>query len=176
MKKIIALLLLAVMLFAFAACANTDETPDGMKDVAIENADYHLYVPEAWIEANTLGISSAHAGAADVAFSPNVLVTVYYPDTATTIATYFAEIVKPQLALTYDDFALVEEGTATTLGGKDAAVYTYTYTLGGVSYKQKQVIVLNGYRFYSLFYTATADLYDTYVSEVDKIVAEFTFK
>ena len=176
MKKIFAVLLLLCTVLAFAACANKDQTPDGMKDVAIENADYHLYVPEVWIETNTLGLSGAHAGVADKPFSPNVIVTVYYPDTVMDVATYFTTVVKPQLELTLDALAMAEEGRATTLGGKDAVIYTYTYTLGGVAYKQMQVIAANSYRIYTLTYTATADLYDTYIGEVDTIIAEFTFK
>ena len=176
MKKILAVLLLLCTVLAFAACANTDRTPDGMKDVAIENADYHLYVPEVWIATNTMGLSGAHAGAADKAFSPNVIVTVYYPDTAMDVSAYFTNVVKPELVLTLEGLAMVEEGTAATLGGKDAAVFTYTYTLGGAAYKQMQVCAVNGYRIYTLTYTATADLYDTYLAEVQSIVAEFTFK
>lgn len=176
MKRIFAALLLAVTLLTLVACANTDETPDGMKDVAIESADYHLYVPEVWIEANTLGISGAHAGAANEQFSPNVIVTVYYPDVATDVATYWQEKASPELSLTHKELSMVETAKAATLGGKDAAVYTYTYTLGGTAYKQMQVITVRDYRIYSLIYTATADLYDTYVGEVDSIVAAFTFK
>ena len=176
MKKVLIALLLCCMVFGLAACANTDKAPDGMKDVAIESADYHLYVPEAWIDSKTLGISGAHAGAADAAFSPNVIVTVYYPDAVTDAATHFTATVKPQLALALDDLTMLEEGRATTLGGKDAFAYTYTYTLGGVAYKQMQVLAVNRYCVYSLTYTATLDRYDTYVGEVDTIVAAFTFK
>lgn len=176
MKKILAAVLLLCTLLAFAACANKDQTPDGMKDAAIENADYHLYVPEVWIESNTLGLSGAHVGAADQAYSPNVIVTVYYPDTTMDVATYFTTVVKPQLELTLDALTMVTEGTAATLGGKNAWIYTYTYTLGGTAYKQMQVIAANGYRMYTLTYTATANLYDAYIAEVDSVVAAFTFK
>ncbi len=175
MKKIFAVLLLCTVL-GLAACANRDKAPDGMKDAAIENADYHLYVPDVWIPTNTMGLSGAHAGAADKAFSPNVIVTVYYPDITMDAATYFSTVAKPQLEQTLDALAMVEEGKAATLGGKDAAIYTYTYTLGGAAYKQMQVIALNGYRIYTLTYTATVDLYDTYIEEVNGIIAAFTFK
>ncbi len=175
MKKFLAVLLLLCVALSLAAC-NKDQTPDGMKDAAIENADYHLYVPEVWITTNTMGLSGAHAGAADKDFSPNVIVTVYYPDTVIDLPTYFTTVAKPQLDSTLEGLSMVEEGKAATLGGKDAAIYTYTYTLGGVAYKQMQVIAQNGYRIYTLTYTATADLYDTYAEEVNTILSEFTFK
>lgn len=176
MKRILAVLLLLCTVLALAACANKDQTPDGMKDAAIENADYHLYVPEVWIPTNTMGLSGAHAGAADQAFSPNVIVTVYYPDVTMDVSTYFSTVVRPQLDQTLADLVMVEEGKAATLGGKDALIYTYTYTLGGAAYRQMQVVAPNGYRIYTLTYTATADLYDTYIEEVNSIVAAFTFK
>ena len=175
MKKLLAVLILLCVALSLGAC-NKDQTPDGMKDAAIENADYHLYVPEVWIPTNTMGLSGAHAGAADKDFSPNVIVTVYYPDTAIDLPTYFTTVAKPQLDNTLDELTMAEEGKAATLGGKDALIYTYTYKLGGVAYKQMQVIALNGYRIYTLTYTATADLYDTYAEEVNTILAEFTFK
>ncbi|MBQ3063888.1 MAG: hypothetical protein IJC99_03695 [Clostridia bacterium] len=176
MKKILAVLLLLCTVLAFVACANKDQTPDGMKDVAIEGADYHLYVPEAWIPTNTAGLSGAHAGGGDKPFSPNVIVTVYYPDGVTTLAAYFKDVVKPELDLTFAELVPVENEKAVTMGGKDALLYTYTYTLGGTAYKQMQVIVGNGSCIYTLAYTATANLYDTYIEEVNRIIAEFTFK
>ena len=117
MKKFLAVLLLLCVALSLAAC-NKDQTPDGMKDAAIENADYHLYVPEVWITTNTMGLSGAHAGAADKDFSPNVIVTVYYPDTVIDLPTYFTTVAKPQLDSVLEGLSMVEEGKAATLGGK----------------------------------------------------------
>ena len=57
MKRILAICLLLGCVLALASC-NTDATPDGMQNVALESAKYNLYVPENWI-AGSYNVSGA---------------------------------------------------------------------------------------------------------------------
>lgn len=173
MKRILIALLLVACLFASVGCANTDQTPDGMQNVALESAKYNLYVPEAWIPSS-YNISGAKATAEENA--PNVIVTVHYPDGEVSAATYWSEYCVPEHTAVFTGFTLIEDGTDLTLGGKDAKAYKFSYTFGDTLYQCRQVIAVYDFNVYVLTYTAISTAYDTYAAEVDSIVSSFTFK
>ena len=174
MKKIISVLLLAVLLCSLAACANTDPTPDGMTNVSIESAKFNLYVPEAWIPLTSSGMSGARANVNDKA--PNVLATVYYAEEPLTPNDYWQKYCAPEYRATLPSFTVIEEATPLTMGGKDAMGYKYSFVLGETLYQCREVFVVYDYNIYGLTYTAVSTEYDTYAAEVDSIVAAFTFK
>ncbi len=173
MKRILAILLLVACLFTAVACANTDPTPDGMQNVALESAKYNLYVPESWIP-DSYNISGAKATAADNA--PNVLATVYYPEEQLTPETYWSNYCLNEYQAIFANFTVIEAGTDTTLGGKDAKSYTFSYTFGETLYQCRQVITVYDFNVYAVTYTAVATDYETYAADVNNIVASFTFK
>ena len=176
MKKLIALLLLlCLVLPVFAACGNKEEIPDDMQEAAIETAPYHLYVPNSWLTTTSSGISGAKVNAeADAA---NVTVTLYYPEAATTPAEYFESVCLPNYTATLTNFArLTDLDGATTLGGKDAARYVFTYSLDGKVYQVMQIITASGDMLYVLTYTAYSTSYATYAEDVEAIRANFTFR
>ncbi len=173
MKKILAILMLAAVLLAASACANTDPTPDGMQNVALESAKYNLYVPESWVP-DSYNVSGAKATAEPNA--PNVLATVYYPEEALTPATYWSNYCAPEYRAVFANFAVIEEGTDTTLGGKDAKLYKFSYTFGETLYQCQQVITVHDFNLYTVTYTAVSTEYEKYAEDVKNIVANFTFK
>ena len=176
MKKLIALLLLLCLLVpAFAACGEGEEIPDDMQEAAIETAPYHLYVPNTWLTTTASGISGARVNSeADVA---NVTVTAYYPDAATTPAEYFENVCLPNYTATLTNFArLTDLDGDTTLGGKDAKRYAFTYTLDEKVYQVMQIITAQGDMLYVLTYTAISANYATYVEDVEAIRVNFTFR
>lgn len=180
MKRILAILLAVLTLFCLTACANTDETPEGMKDVTVAGTNYKLYVPETWIALTGINGSGARANTASTGengyFSPNVIVTMELLDVDMTPADYFANVVSPELSLVYDDLTMLEEGKELTLGGKDARGYTYSYTFASKFYKQMQVVTVFGLNAYVLTYTASEAEFGSYLTEVEKIISEFTFR
>ena len=173
MKKIVVVLLLMACLVATVGCANTDGTPDGMQNVALESAAYNLYVPESWVP-NAYNVSGAKATPEDNA--PNVLVTVHYPEEIVTPDTYWSKYSLPEHTAVLPSFTVIEEGTAATLGGKDAKSYRFSYTFGETLYQCRQVITVFDFKVYVLTYTAVSTAYDTYAAEVDTIVSSFAFK
>ncbi len=172
MKRIFAICLLLGCLLTLASC-NTDATPDGMQNVALESAKYNLYVPESWI-AESYNVSGARAGIKENA--PNVLATVYYPEEQLTPQGYWEAKCLPEYSAVFANFTVTEEGADTTLGGKDAKKYRFSYTFGETLYQCMQVITVYDYNVYVVTYTALSTEYDTYAADADSIVANFTFR
>ena len=173
MKKIVAALLMLACLLALTACANTDATPDGMQNVALESADYNLYVSENWIPTS-YNVSGAKAHTADNA--PNILATVYYPEESVTPTKYWDEQCLAEYEAVFDNFTVLEAAVAETLGGKDAVAYTFSYTFGATVYQCKQVITVYNFNVYVVTYTAVSTEYETYASDMEAAVDHFTFK
>lgn len=173
MKKMIAALLLLACLLTLGACANTDQTPDGMQNVALESADYYLYVSEGWVPTS-YNVSGAKAHSADNA--PNILATVYYPEAQVTPASYWTEQCLVEYQTVFKDFTVIADGEDCTLGGKDAKSYRFSYTFGATVYQCRQVITVYDFQVYVLTFTAVSTEYDTYASEMDAAVQYFAFK
>ena len=64
----------------------------------------------------------------------------------------------------------------TTLGGKDAKRYVFTYSLDGQVYQVMQIITAQGDMLYVLTYTALSANYATYTEDVEAIRTHFTFR
>ena len=173
MKKILLVLLTVALLFGTVAC-NSDGTPSGMQDVALESASFHLYVSEFWISTASSGVSGAKR--TNAANAPNVTATVYYPDEPTDLATYWQNICMPEYSANLKGLEALEQGTATTLGGKDAQIFVFKFDIGQDTYRCKQVMTVFEYQIYTVTYTALEKDFDTYTAEVDEILANFTFK
>lgn len=173
MKKIVAALLVLVCLFALCACANTDQTPDGMQNVALESANYYLYVSKNWIPTS-YNVSGAKAHTAENA--PNILATVYYPEEQLTPTTYWENECLVEYQAVFENFTVIEAEVAETLGGKDAKAYLFSYTFGATVYQCKQVITVYDFNVYVLTYTAVATEYNNFVADFDAAVDYFTFK
>lgn len=160
-------------LLCLAACSNNDTTPEGMKNVALESAKYNLYVPESWI-ADSYNVSGARVGTKENA--PNVLATVYFPEEQLTPQTYWEGKCLPEYTTVFSNFTMIEQGADTTLGGKDAKRYKFSYTFGETLYQCMQVITVYDFNVYVVTYTAVAIEYDAYAADADSIVANFVFK
>ncbi len=179
MKRILAVLLLLVMALSLVACSE-DGVPQGMMDVATENARFHLFVPETWVSQSEGGICGATSP--DGKHS-NVTVVNYLADTSCldlagypSAAIYWANKCLPEYQATFTDLVILTDGEDTTLGGRNAKRYVYTATLGGNSYKFMQIITADSSYVYTLTYTALPEHYETYVADVESIRAEFLFK
>ena len=165
----LALLLSAMALTSCSAPAA--DVPEGMKLASLDGVEYALFVPESWTLNNNSGVSGAYVSAYD---KSNVSLVSYLPTTAMTTEQYW-EMCRESYAAEFDNFALVEQGSA-TMGGMAVPYYVYTATIGGENYQFLQAIGGNGGMFYNLTYTATVDNYDLHIEEVMKIIEEFTFR
>ncbi len=177
LKKSLSLLLVLLTLCCSLVACSADAAPDGMQNVAIENAQFNLYVPQgSWLSTSSSGISGARVSSGEDL--SNVTVTVYYPDTPQSVTDYWNNRCLPEYRTYFKDFTLIEDkcGDA-TLGGMDAKRYVYEAKLeADVTYRFMQVITVKDLMVYTFTYTAKADLYDSHLADVDSIVAEFTFR
>ena len=162
-------LLLALTLASCGAPAT--DVPEGMQIASLDGVEYALFVPETWTVNQNSGVSGAYVSAYD---KSNVSLISYLPTEALTTEQYWAKC-EESYAAEFDNYALVESGSA-TMGGMAVPYYVYTATIGGENYKFLQAIAGNGGMFYNLTYTATVDNYDLHVEEVMSIIAAFTFR
>ena len=165
---------------SFVLCDRTDpqgaelvdsDTPDGMEIASGKNTEYRLYVPKAWICDAESGVSEAYFSESD---RSNVLVTSYVPDEALTIADYFASC-EADYKKTLPEYTRVGE-SKTTVAGKDALSYTYTTVVDGVAFKIQQTLFYHSETIYSFTYTARADLFDSHLTDVQRMLDVFCFR
>lgn len=190
MKRLIAILLLAVLALSLVACAQNDDTPEGMQNVSTEDAMFNLYVPASWVPQTVSGIPGACVSSADGSnvFAYASMLDDVIADTAeaTVAERYWDEVCVPLFTAELKDFAeLPAEGLTTvtstdpvTLGGKNATKVFLTFTSGGVTMKGMMVIaVLDGTKAYHFCYFAKAEKFADYLRQVEnEILPEFTYR
>lgn len=176
MKKLICVLLILVLACSLVACSD-DDTPDGMQNVSTENALFNLYVPASWISQTASGVSGARVSNTDAS---NVTVTTYLPEADMSVTEYWEKVCLPSYrdGGVLQSFTLIEGSCKdTSLGGKGAKQYVFTYVLDGVTYESMQIItVASDMMVYTLTYTAAADKYAEHLESVESIRAEFRFR
>ena len=176
MKKLICVLLVLLLACTLVACSK-DGTPDGMQNVSTENALFNLYVPASWLSETASGVSGARVSNTDAS---NVTVTAYLPEVAISPADYWQILCLPSYrdGGVLQSFTVIEDSCKdTTLGGKDAKHYVFTYVMDGVTYESMQIITAsNDMVIYTLTYTATAEKYAAHLESVERIRAEFRFR
>jgi len=170
MKKIISVVLVICMSFAFMACASKDETPEGMKNVAPESEKYNFYVPESW-RTNSGDVIGAYYSMTD---RSNVSAMAYGGE-ASTSEEYWNEF-KASAENVFSKFEVISENESKVIDGRNAFSYCYTMTLDGADYKCLQTVVSFSNIFYVITYTAAAEYYDAHLEDVDKILSCFDFK
>ncbi|MBR7181655.1 MAG: hypothetical protein IKD28_02600 [Clostridia bacterium] len=190
MKRLIAILLLAVLAFSLVSCAADDDTPEGMQNVSTEDAMFNLYVPASWVPQTVSGIPGACVSSADGSnvFAYATMLDDVIEDTADATAAerYWNEVCKPLFTTDLKDFSeLSAEGLTTvtstdpvTLGGKNATKVFISFTSGGVAMKGMMVVaVLDGTKAYHFCYFAKAEKFADYLSQVESdILPVFTFR
>ena len=122
MKKNLTRILTVLLLLALAVTAiscSDDGIPDDMYNVAIDNAEFDLFVPKNWISQKDSGISGARVSNMDTS---NVTVTVYLPDRVMTVEEYWNDFCLPsyQNGVLKDLSVIGEQCGDTVLGGKNA--------------------------------------------------------
>lgn len=178
MKKLIAILLLLVLVTSLVACGDEDaNAPEGMKNVAVENAAFCLYVPELWLVQNQGGIS----GALSPKGNASVLATAYLPtDSYLDAKEYWTKKCCVDYAAELTEFTVIEsECKEAMLGVKKAYQAVYTYKSAGLTYKQMQVIMLESGMIYTVEYTAlVGEAYNEWITsgDVSSIAANFMLR
>ncbi len=171
MKKLISILILATLCLSLAACGDDASVPDGMQDVSGDGVAYSLYIPATWNP--THDIDGGYYSQSD---KSSISVTSYYPELDTPNIAAYWEKCKASYIETYSDFALVEEAAEVVLGGKAAASYVFTGSMGGEALKYRQIIAIHGDKFYIMTYTSTVENYDLHEEDLKAVMENFKFK
>ena len=186
--RIFAAFLLIAALLATASCAATEETliPEGMQSATAYGATYRLYVPTTWSLKILPGISGAYYNVID---QSSVSVAEYPIDAAlaaelaaldegtSRAGFYFEKTILTQIKLlAVGDVHLYDEDCiATTLGGANARQYHASATVASEVTHFLYVIAEKDNKFYVFSFSASEDLYDHCMSDVQKMLEHFTF-
>ena len=194
--RLIAAILCVVTLLAFASCAKSeDDVPEGMQLVSCAGADYRLYVPTSWMPNTTYGVSGAYR---NLDKQSTVSVMTYEAaayqeqmtaagisedDTEARIQWFWEnQCLKPVESRALDQKVTLGEGSGEELvylGGAKAKEYCYHGVIQAAERLELhllQVVAERNSRFYVFTFTATAEMYDLYLSEVrGSILEQFKF-
>ncbi|MCQ2433484.1 MAG: DUF1795 domain-containing protein [Clostridia bacterium] len=176
------LALILVLSCLLASCGTTEDgvpVPNGMQAIASETGDYYLMVPSNWITDTVRGMTSAFVE--DQAHSSVTVCANELTREIPTIEEYWNSF-SEQFKASFADFAMLDElPTDVTVakendGTIDAKKYRYTATVGEVKYQWMQVLFIRNATLYILTYTSTAESYESNLDDVNKIIANFTFR
>lgn len=150
------------------------QAPAGMKLASNEDVAYRFYVPTSWTVNPDEEIFSAYLESD----RSSVSVVPYMPEVESiSVAQYFELCEKMMKSTTAEGgYELLAEPEKVDLGGRQATVYVYRYTVGGREYRYKQVIAAYKSMIYSLTYTSTPENFDAHLSDVDAMIAAFEFR
>lgn len=158
------------MMLALVACSDKEEAPEGMKDVAPDDAKYNFYVPQNWV-TNAEGVVGAYYSGSD---KSNISIMAYGGEYTST-DDYFDDFCE-RAADVFSSFEVVGEKEAKKINEREAVRFCYTMELEGVEYKCMQTVTAYSNIFYVLTYTSTTENYDLHLEDIEKILSEFTFK
>ena len=148
------------------------EAPEGMKLVTGNDVAYRFFAPEAWIIGEADAAALVYASETD---RSNVTVLGYAAPDGYSVADYWKDV-QDDYKTALQDYTLTAEPASSTMGGKRATVYEYTYSLGGVSYKCRQTICVYGYMIVVMTYTALSENYDAHLSEAEQMQNALIFR
>ena len=172
MKNIFKPLFLIFAVIALVSCSSGGEdVPAGMKLASGDYLDYRFYVPEKWIVETSTGVTTAK-------YSDSILANV-----SVMAMTLDKDIATPEdYWNSFNEYFLnnisewnLESSEDSVLSGYAAKKYVYTGSFGGVSAKYMQVICIRSGAVYIFTYTADPEKYEEYLSDVEKMLENFTF-
>ncbi|MBQ7821136.1 MAG: hypothetical protein IJ391_02510 [Clostridia bacterium] len=179
--KIISVIIAAVLLCSLSSCAKVEPgVPEGCVEISAENIGYHFFMVEDWQVGEQNGMTSAMVSEFDTS---NVSMMGFDAGEARSSEEYWAQF-SEEFTTVLGEITYEEEGTDTTLGGKNAKKYIYTADIGGKTYKFMQIVcyLANAQMFtsqpevYVFTYTAVPEKYDEHIEDViymaDNIVFE----
>lgn len=163
--------------YPFEGSEDTKKIPavegiNGMKLVTGNDVAYRFFAPEYWIEGDAQAAALVYASETD---RSNVSVMGYAAPDGYSVADYWKNTEK-YYRDSLHDFTLTAEPADSTMGGKRATVYEYTYSLGGVSYKCRQTICVYSYMIVVMTYTALPENYDAHMAEVVQMQENLAFR
>lgn len=178
MKNIIktAAFLLAAMTLtaALISCsARIDGAPEGMKLVSTDDVEYNLYIPESWTADLSTGVVSAYVSENDYS---NINIDAFNLDDPNMTPAQFWEKYESDITSTFPDAVFTDSSNTVIDGVLAAEQHTFTAAVTGTEYKFMETVFVRMGSAYILTYTSTAENFDSHLEDVQKIIANISFK
>ncbi len=150
-----------------------DHVPEGMKLVSSNDVVFRFFAPEAWIAVPGSAASQVYVSEED---RSNVSVISYYPGIdGYSVTDYWTETEK-QYRDAFDDYTFVSKDESGKMGGVKANAFTYTYSIGGVSYRSRQVVSARSDMLIIMTYTAVEENFNAHLAEAEAMQNALTFR
>jgi len=146
--------------------------PEGMKLASNDDVAYRFYVPTSWAISANDGIFAAYLESD----RSSVSVVPYMPAAESISVAQYFELCEKMMKDTAGEYELLTAPETVDLGGRQATVYVYRYTVGGREYHYKQVIAAYKSKIYSLTYTSTPESFDAHLDDVNAMIDAFEFR
>ena len=148
--------------------------PEGMKLISTDERAYRFFVPEAWQVNLRTEATAAYIEEQDGTRS-NVSVQMYMTgDESQTVDDYWA-LCEKSYGKIFESYTPVS-AEKIKMDGVTAGKYVYTVTSGGREYRQLQAIVKKGAMFYVVTYTASPELFDSHLGDIEKMIENFDIR
>ena len=170
--RIGAVILLLLTMLSIVSCNGSDiEVPEGMQLCSDESLEYCFFVPAGWVVNSSSGTTGAYRA---LNIPVSVTVTLYSPETALNIDGYW-DICEEGYKDEFKNYKFISE-TPTTVAKLNAMDYVYEADFSGKTYRFCQTVFIERSRFYIITYTAEAEHYETYLSDLAQMKAEMIFR
>ena len=182
MKKVISLIAAIFMICAaLVSCGQSEDgIPSGMKVQSNPDAPYIFYVPETWQSDVSSGAATAYYSRTDT--SSVSVMTFSLENSDASVADWWSSFEK-DFETVYDDFEVISR-EATTLDGESAEKVVFVGTLKhgeeAVTFKFMQVAAIRQKALslpevYVFTYTSSPEIYDSHLTDVQKMLDVFKF-
>ena len=150
------------------------DAPEGMMLASNDEVAYRFYVPITWKINRDERIFAAYLESD----RSSVSVVPYMPDVESMSVAEFFALCEESMKNTAGEggYELLETRENVNLGGRKATAYVYRYTVGDVEYRYMQVVAAYKSMIYSMTYTALPESFDAHLSDVEQMIAAFSFR
>ena len=177
-RLLCALLALCLLTGSLVACSGGDEVPDGYQYATCKGEYFRLFVPTQWKVNTASGVSGAYYSLAEGSAVSMAEVHFDIPsseqsaDATATLDDFYAAHVADLAGMS--GYKLEKEFNA-TLGSYKAKDITYVASVGGETYRYRQVLTKVEGRFYLFTYSSKAEYFDRWLDTVDGILENVMF-
>ncbi len=187
MKKVLLVVISALILFSFCACGSDEQvTPDGMKVAGRDNGNdavqYTFFYPETWeIVRDTATIEIKFDCNESTAIAEYATISVVGfeltgDDAELTARQYWNDKYKSEVKGLYDNFEIEkEDGEEISLDETPAIELSYTGDLNGHKYYCNQVICVRYGTAYLITLVVPDENKDKVAGALDTVVKDFKF-
>ncbi len=150
------------------------EAPEGMKLASTDKRPYRFFVPDAWLIDTRSSLSAAHFSDED---KSNVSVQGHMSTGASPDLEAFFESYELKYKNLYgDNYKLLSKVDDAKMGEYKAIQFVFTVKSGSSEYKLMQTVCAKGEMYYIFTYTSTPELFDSHMSDVERMLGAFTLR